>query len=220
MSGRNWLIASALVLGLTGSMAAYLGFQARARADGRANTAAPPAKAQARGQADVERLRGEVAALRGQMLALGDRVAERSASEAPTPVAEPAALAPEPLRERGRAGARSWKEHMVEVAVSFEQEPLDRNFSTATKGAVERAIQNNPVIQKVAGNVDCRSRTCRVEIHDGKSNEVSKQLPIFLQSLGRTLRRAQADHVDGGNGRKTMVLYLTNEEPTGPAPGP
>jgi len=102
---------------------------------------------------------------------------------------------------------------MAEVAFAFEQEALDRAFATTMNDAVNRAMQDDPVIQKVAGKVDCRFRTCRVEIHDAKSNEVNQQLPGFLRSVGGSLRRAQADYVDGANGQKTVVLYLTNEEP-------
>lgn len=222
MSGSSWLVAGALGLGLAGSVAALLGFQARARADGRADTPVSPAPAEAArpGEGkDVERLRGEVALLQRQMLALRDRVAEQKEVAAEAPAAEPETLDPEALQERRKASAQRWKAQMLEVAAAFEQEPLDRNFSTTTKGALDKAIQNNSVIQKVAGNVDCRSRTCRVEIQDAKSPEVSKQLPLFLQAVGPTLRRAQADHVDGESGQKTMVLYLTNEEPALPIPG-
>lgn len=222
MSEKSWLLAGALFLGLVGSVAAHLGFRARAHVDGGPTPAASLARAEvvkARAETDVDGLRAEVARLQGQMLALRAQVAEQKAPEAVPPAPEPEALDPETLDERKRASARRWKEHMAEVAASFEQEPRDRNFSTTTAGAVDRAIQNNPVIQKVAGNVDCRSRTCRVEIHDGKGSEVSKQLPVFLHSLGPTLHRAQADNVEGPNGQTTTVLYLTNEEPAVPLPG-
>lgn len=222
MSGRSWLVAGALVLAFSAAVAAHLGFRARARAEGRAALAASPAQQQAAapdGAKELERLRGQVALLQGQMLALNERMTEQKAPEAVAPKAEPESLDPETVRERQRASARRWKEHMADVAASFEQEPRDRNFSTTKKAAVDRALQDNPVLQKVAGEVDCRSRTCRVEIRDSKSPEVSKQLPALLQSVGPALRRAQADQVDSGNGVKTTMLYLTNEEAGVPSPG-
>jgi len=222
MSGRSWLIAGALFLALSASVAAHLALQGRARAEAAVSPAAPPAQQVPTvpgGARELERLRSEVALLQAQMLALHDRMAEPRTSEAVVPKTEPESLDPESVRERQRAGAQRWKEHMVEVAASFEQEPRDRNFATTKKAAVDRAIQNNPVLQKVAGDVDCRSRTCRVEIRDNKSPDVSKQLPALLQSVGPALRRAQADHVDGLNGERTTMLYLTNEEPGAPTPG-
>jgi hypothetical protein len=42
---------------------------------------------------------------------------------------------------------------MSEVATAFEQETPNRDFATTAKGAVERAIQSNSVLQKVADNV-------------------------------------------------------------------
>jgi hypothetical protein len=222
MSGRSWLVAGILLLTLSASVAAHLGFRARAHAAGRAALAASSASQHAGaigGGKELERLRGEVALLHGQMLALHDRMTEQKAPEAAMLKPDPESLVPEAVRERQRAGAQRWKAHMVEVAASFEQEPRDRNFSATKKAAVDRAIQDNPVLQKVAGDVDCRSRTCRVEIRDSKSPDVSKQLPALLHSVGPALRRAQADQVDGGNGRTTTMLYLTNEEPGVPSPG-
>jgi hypothetical protein len=222
MSGSSWLVAGALSLGLFGAALAYLGFQARAHANDRTRTAASTARSDAARPAaegqDVERLRGELAQMQGQLLALRARVAEQKAPEAAVATVQPEALDPETLREQREASTQRWKEHMVEVAAAFEQEVLDRDFATTTTDAVGGAIKNDPVLQKVAGKLDCRSRTCRLEIHDSKSSEVSRQLPIFLQSIGRTLRRAQADYVDGENGQKTVVLYLTNEEPVAEVP--
>lgn len=220
MSGQNWLVASAIMFGLVGSVVAYLGFQAPARADNRAHAASsstsPETSGKAMGQ-DVERLRGEVALMQRQMLALRAANAEQKAPEAAA-AADPEMLDPESLRERREESTRRWKEHMVEVARAFEQEGIDRDFARTTKDAVDRVVQNDAVIQKVAGRVECRSRTCRVEIRDSKSTEVSQQLPRFLQAVGGTLRRAQADYVDGENGQKTLLLYLTNEEPVAETP--
>lgn len=58
-------------------------------------------------------------------------------------------------------------------------------------------------------NLECRSRTCRVEIDDDRAGAVSKELPVFVQQLADTLPSTQADHIDDGNGHTTMVLYMT-----------
>jgi hypothetical protein len=216
MSGQNWVVAGVIMFGLAGSVVAYLGFQAPARADNRARPGSSSTGPETSGK-DVERLRGEVALMQRQMLALRAASAEQKAPEA-APAAEPETLDPEMLREQREESTRRWKEHMVEVARAFEQEGIDRDFARTTRDAVDRVVQNDAVIQKVAGKVECRSRTCRVEIRDSKSTEVSQQLPRFLQAVGGTLRRAQADYVVGENGQKTLLLYLTNEEPVAETP--
>jgi hypothetical protein len=217
MSGRTWLVGGVLAVAVTiaGSVVAYGGHLGRVRADSAkvAPSSAKPEAARLEGSQDIERLRAELAQVQGQLLTLRDRVDEPKMPEAAAAAAEPEKLDPETLRARREEGARRWKEHMSEVATAFEQETHNHGFATTAKGAVDRAIQSSPVLQKLANNVDCRSRTCRVEIHDGKSPDVSKQLPIFLQSIGRTLSTAQADYVDGENGQKTAVLYLTNDPP-------
>jgi len=216
-------MAGAVGFGLTGALTAYSALRARERHDVRA--AATPSSVNADlprpgAERELERMRGELALVQGQLLALRDRVNEQKApADAAVVPEDPEALDPETLQKEREASTRRWKEHMVEVATAFEQEALDRGFATTMKDAVDRAMQSDPVIQKVAGKVDCRSRTCRVEIHDAKSSEVSQQLPGFLRAVGGSLRRAQADYVDGNNGQKTVVLYLTNEEPAAPVPG-
>jgi len=215
MSGRTWLLGGVLAVAVSGSVVAQGGLLGRVRADSAkvAPLSAKPEATRFEGNQDIERLRAELAQVQGQLLTLRARVDEPKTPEATAAAAEPEKLDPETLRARREESARRWKEHMGEVATAFEKEAFNRGFATTAKGAVDRAIQSSPVLQKVADNVDCRSRTCRVEIHDGKSPDVSKQLPIFLQSVGRTLSSAQADYVDGENGQKTAVLYLTNEPP-------
>ena len=82
---------------------------------------------------------------------------------------------------------------------------------TVAQAALTTAIQKNPVIQAAIGNVDCRSRTCRVEISDDGSGKLDKQLPLFVQSVGKTLPNMQAERVGERSGPSMMVLYLTDE---------
>lgn len=219
MSNRGWVAGSVLALGLAASVMAYRGFRATEHAEQRAMTVAAQAEVhRADPGANVERLRSQVALMQGQLASLSERTADEKApppEAAPPPVEE---LDPAELRERREADSRRWKEHMAEVAASFEQETLDRSFATTAKESVDKAISANPAIQATARKVDCRSRTCRVEIGDAKSATVEKQIPLLLNSLVRTLPRAQADYRDEENGQKTIVLYLTNEEPVAHAP--
>ena len=215
MSHKVWWLAGVVVLGLAGSVVAYRGFHASASI-ARGSKASAPAEARAQNPAapsDVQRLRSELALVQGQMVGLRDQVAEQKRPAAPTPTQQSEAPDPAALQERRAESARRWKEHMAEVAATFEQEPFDRNFATAALTAIDRALQSNPTLQALAGKPDCRAHTCRLEIQNDGSSAVSKQLPLFLQAVGRTLPRAQADHIDGENRQKTMVLYVSNGNP-------
>jgi hypothetical protein len=204
-----------VVLGLAGSVAAYRGFHARSQAVERSENAASSAQAP-HGRPDprneVQHLRSELALMQGQLSGLRELVAEQKAPAPSMPAAaEPEAFDPAALQARREESARRWKEHMAEVAMAFEQEPPDRNFAVTSQAAVDRALASHPTIQASAGKLDCRARTCRIEIRDDGSGQLGKQLPLFLQAVGQTLSRAQADHVAGEHGQKTMLLYLTNE---------
>jgi hypothetical protein len=100
---------------------------------------------------------------------------------------------------------------MADVSAAFASEPLDRRFASVGQAALATAIQKNPVIQAAVGNIDCRSRTCRVEISDDGSGKLDKQLPLFVQSVGGTLPNMQAERVGDRSGPSKMVLYLTDE---------
>jgi hypothetical protein len=213
------LITGGVVLGLAGSLAAYRGLHAPSGAGERRETPASSARPRAEKPdpgPEVERLRSELALMQGQLVGLRDLVSEQKApapSPPSAPAAEPEAFDPAALQQRREESARRWKEHMAEVAMGFEQEAPDRNFAATSQAAVARALQSNPAIQASAGKLDCRSRTCRIEIRDDGRDQLGKQLPLFLQAVGGTLPRAEADHVVGENGQKTMLLYLTTEEP-------
>jgi hypothetical protein len=221
MSEKSRWIAGALVFGLAGSVVTYLGIGASHQRD-RSKAAAPEMGATARPNdgKDVERLRTELALMQSQI----DILRNQTGGEQKVPVAAapPAAKAeevdPRTLLAQREESLRQWKDHMAEVAMDFEQEPIDRTFATTAKRAVERELQNNPVIQAAAGKVECRTHTCRIEVHDPRNADVSKQLQMFLHKLGGTLPRAQADEVEDPNGQSTLVLYMTDQEPVAQGP--
>ena len=219
MSGKVWLGTGALVVVLAGSVVAYRALHPPAHVGGHVAAAAGPAVTPAGTGQDVEQLRAELALVQNQLFALRDRVSEEKASAPVTaPPPEPEALDPVTLRQRREEAEQQHKDHMAEVAANFEQEPVDRRFATTARAAVDQVIKGNPVLAAAVGETDCRSHTCRVEIHDAKGADVSKQLPIFLNQVGTTLPNMQADHIDEENGQTTAVLFLTDEQPVARAP--
>jgi hypothetical protein len=168
---------------------------------------------------DVARLRAELALVQAQVNGLRKRESEQKGTEtAAAEAAEAQEVDPQTLRAQREESERKWKDHMAEVAMDFEQEPVDRAFATTAKTAIERELQNNPVVQAVAGKVECRTHTCRFEIRDARNADVSKQLQMFVHKLGGTLPRAQADPVEDANGQLSLVLYMTDQEPLAQGP--
>jgi hypothetical protein len=163
--------------------------------------------------AELARLRAEVAGLALQIAAL------KSASAAPPPTPADAAKIPDEGLDGAEPGgsieqqraeeALAWTTHMAGVAAAFDAEMRDAAWARATQSVLDAAIQSDPTIRGAAGALDCRSRSCRLEITEG-GRELDKRLPLFLQSIGQTLSDVSADKVADRSGQTKLVLYLTN----------
>ncbi len=211
MSAKAALGAGASVLTIAAAVVVYRSLQAPERAVRQEVVASAAEPATARSEIELERMRAELGLVQGQLRALREQVTERKAPEAPAPVEAQEPPDEASIQEQREESARRWKEHMADVSAAFESEPLDRRFASAAQAALATAIEKNPVVQAAVGNVDCRSRTCRVEVSDDRSGKLDKQLPLFVQSVGGTLPYMQAERVGDRRGPSKMVLYLTNE---------
>jgi hypothetical protein len=215
MSAKAAFGAGAIVLAVGAAVPIYRSLQAPERAARHPVHAAEPVTAApvaAKSDADLARMRAELGLVQGQLRALQERVTEQKAPEAAAAVEADEPSDGVSLQERRIEDARLWKEHMTEVSAAFASEPLDRGFASVGQAAITTAFQKHPVIQAAAGNVDCRSRTCRVEIADNQSGKLDKELPLFVNSVGETLPNMKAERVGDRRGPSTMVLYFTNEQ--------
>jgi len=60
--------------------------------------------------------------------------------------------------------------------------------------------------------VECRSRTCRLELADDGSGKLGKILPVFAQQVGRELPSIAYDRIVDASGTATMVLYMARQD--------
>jgi hypothetical protein len=215
MSAKISFGAGAILLAIAASVLVYRGLQAPERAARHPVTTAEPVTAApvaAKSDADLARMRAELGLVQGQLRALQERMTEQTVPEAAAAVEAQEPSDGASLHERRVEDARLWKEHMAEVSAAFASEPLDRRFASVGQAAITSAFQKHPVIQAAAGKIDCRSRTCRVEIADNQSGSLDKELPLFVNSVGGTLPNMKAERVGDRSGPSTMVLYFTNEQ--------
>jgi len=152
--------------------------------------------------------------LRAQVAGLQNELAARKEAEDGA-AAERAEATPTDARsvaEQREEADRQWREHMTQVAASFDSEPANPAWSQATQGAVEAAIQRDPVLRERAGDITCKSHTCRMTVTRDPGGSVDKQMPVFAQSLGGVLPSVQADNtvVDG---QPQYTLYLSDVRP-------
>ncbi len=112
-------------------------------------------------------------------------------------------------RKEMEAAAEVWHAHMAEVQADFFREPRDSKWSSAMTSLVRSAADKNEIIKGALQTMECRSRTCRLEIEDDGSGRLADQIPLFLQELGHDLPDMQSEQVDNGKGQKAVVMYMT-----------
>jgi hypothetical protein len=158
----------------------------------------------------------ELAELRQQMARLKTEMRswdERSAAADPDKAAVGAAAAAKDPRidpEARAAEERKHKEYVAGVEAEFRNEATNPRWSSATSSIVQTAIAGDNDLRPLARGVECRSRTCRVEITDDGSRKLNKILPMFVLQVGRDLPNVVFDRIEQSGGAATMVLYMSH----------
>jgi hypothetical protein len=115
---------------------------------------------------------------------------------------------------------RRHAEYMAGIAAAFRSEPISPSWSSGTAAMVRSAIAQDEALRRLAGDAECRARTCRVEIADDGSGTLGKVVPLFALHVGPELPSVAAERVvaDAG-GAARMVLYMSRGDdgmPTAP----
>jgi hypothetical protein len=119
--------------------------------------------------------------------------------------------------ERDKA---EWEGHMTEVAADFEAEPPDARWARDTASLLSARAGSDAVMRTAVKRIECRSSTCRVEMVDDQKGPFSRQLPVFVQSLGNVFPMAEARTVENADGTRTLSVYFSSQpNPQGAARG-
>jgi len=168
---------------------------------------AAPASAATPDPAELAELRRQLARLEAKLWTQERRPA------APPPAgtaAEAPAAAEDPRTDpEARADAeRRHREYVAGVVASFRSEATDPRWSSATSSVIQAAIADDHDLRPLVHGVECRSRTCRVEIADDASGKPSKSLLMLVHQVSRDLPSVVFDRVENGGGA-AMVLYMS-----------
>jgi hypothetical protein len=104
---------------------------------------------------------------------------------------------------------RQFDEHTAAVAATFSDEPRDPAFALATSDSLRVALDSDELAKMPVQTIDCRTKTCRVEIGDDGSGVVPQVLPMLMVRMADSLPNVIAQRVEQPNGRATMVLYMS-----------
>jgi hypothetical protein len=167
---------------------------------------APPAVTDASEQRDgrVARLEAQVARLEQQVEALRSARQEALPEAAPDTAARRLRLRT-PLDRQALAQAQALRVAASESA--FRAEVVESDWSRQATQAVRLAFVQSNAGQEPR-SIECRSRTCRVELASAEEGAPDALIPL-LTRLAPMLPHASSARVDGTNGNPTMVVYLT-----------
>jgi len=152
-------------------------------------------------------LRAEVSSLRRQMLT--QTQSQPSASIDATSDNPDKNLRIDPLARAEAENNR--KKQMAAVESDFRKERSDPKWSSRTTSLVQNILNIDDVTRAETRSVECRSQSCRIEIVDDGSGELSKTMPLLAQRFASSFPNISADQIDQGNGKVTTVLYISNE---------
>jgi hypothetical protein len=167
-------------------------------------------------QQRVARLDAQTAELQRRLASLTASATAPQAALEPSPQAalEPSAQAgpkaarrdtPPPSREI-QAADRALAESRE---ATFRAETLDARWSTATIAKLQQALSTADAGAPAVRSVECRSRTCRVEIGAADPQQLDTFMPGFANRIAATLGSIAASPVDTADGTAAMLLFLS-----------
>lgn len=168
----------------------------------------PPPSTDSRNPKNIKQLEAEIASLRqqvAQLAAITPVKTEASKSEVKNPeeIVFDAKMVENEKKE--------YQEKMESLEYRFYSEPEDSKWSSGALLAVQKAFSQNEAMRNAARKIECRSSMCRLEIADEQSESVLGAIDSFSQNLTPDLRRLVAHRIDEGEGKATVVLYVSRE---------
>lgn len=156
--------------------------------------------------ARIEVLEHELAAMRGAPGQNQGAVPRTSPSQPSRAPARDASSDAETVRA---ADAEQRRVYMEAVAQAFNDEKVDASWSSNASSRVREVLDGDESLRGVAHSVECRDRTCRVEIADDGSGRLNSRLPVIALGVADVLPNVAAERVDRDDGRSSMVLYMS-----------
>jgi hypothetical protein len=156
----------------------------------------------------VTALKQKVAELHAQIIALN---AQLLAEKAVGPKV-PQAKAVDGTRNRSTP-TDEWRDHVETVEDDFRHEPIDATWSFGATSSLQATISSSEAMRSSPKrDVECRSRTCRVEIADDGSGQAMQAMPALAMELQKTFPSQLSNRVDDGKGNHGLVLYLSRDD--------
>jgi hypothetical protein len=161
---------------------------------------------------EIPGLQSELALLQQQIGATNAKIDGLSLQQSKpdhAPIADPLASASEvaSVAEARAASREERRAQIAEIDARFSLESMDIKWAAVAKAAILDAVRKNQSIS--VRNIDCREKSCRVELADDSRAGEQSGVSGFARECGSTLPNVVADHIDGANGHDSYVLYMS-----------
>jgi hypothetical protein len=163
----------------------------------------------------VAALRGDVAMLRAEIAEARGQASQAASVRTGEPTAEPHAPA-----VRSRASLAEYeaarRAEIQQVETDFENQPRDSRWATTATTAIQEGLRTDDALSSAHTKVDCRSRSCRVELVEDAPGKLSESLRPLLSRLGGTFPASTLDYENEAGGQRKIVVYLDSQlDPSG-----
>ena len=157
----------------------------------------------------IEQLQRSLLALKSQLAAQQSASKEIASGQQQPSVKESSSR--ENVEARRAADAELYREYMAGAAQSFNNEKVDPSWATQTSSRVSATLASDDELKRYRPRVECRSRTCRVEIQDDGTGIVPTRMPHIAGAVADLFPSIAAEHIDQGNGQRMVALYLYSQ---------
>ena len=107
-----------------------------------------------------------------------------------------------------------WEEYVSYAEAGFNDEPTDTRWAAETGSLIQQQIASWPALRGATQSLECRSKSCRVELRDDGSQNFARELPRLVHRLGPQVSSVVVDLVKDEQGRLMQVLYMSRAEST------
>jgi hypothetical protein len=148
---------------------------------------------------EVRALAADMAAMKSELAALrDDKQTAQDNTERPAPAPKTA----EQLQAEH-------DEYMAGVERAFEQEPRDERWAQGTAQSLRQALESEPVMVAAMRGIECRSRSCRLELRDDGSAAFAEEFPLMMHDMGALLSEVRFSHAELSDGARLHIMYMT-----------
>jgi hypothetical protein len=127
---------------------------------------------------------------------------------APAEIPNPDELRARMDADRAQAETRM-RDHLATVAAGFAAEARDQRWSNDVGESIRHALSGEEFTGAGVQSVDCRTKTCRIEMQDDGTGKAASTIPMLAVQMAGALPNLIADRIEQSNGKAMIVLYLS-----------